>query len=1150
MVLVLIFFSLTELYVNSSNQSVPNLSCIINSTKEKLINDPYDSGRNKPLPPPFVPPCSGLPFIIQINTNNTSSGSTANNQFKLPMVPTGNYYFIVDWGDSQITKMKGYSNVTHTYASPGIYTITITGQFEGWSFNNTGDRLKLLDIIQWGECFRLGTSEGGYFQGASNMNISATDPINLSGTTSLSECFMDCATMNSSNVIGWDVSNVTNMSFMFRSATSFNQNIGGWNVSNVTAINGMFLSATSFNNGGSNSIQNWSAPLCTTFASMFQSATAFNQPLTNLVNTSGVSGCNMLSMFYLATSFNQNIGGWNLSKVTNMNTMFLSATSFNNGGSNSIQNWSAPICPTFASTFQTATAFNQPLTNLVNTSGVAGCIMTSTFQNATSFNQNIGGWDVSKVTSMTSMFLGATSFNNGGSNSIQTWSSPLCTNFASMFSIATTFNQPLTNLVNTSGLSDGCNMYQMFYRATSFNQNINTWDITKVTNIANMFQLTSFNNGGASGTSLIPITLSAPLCINFTAMFQQNAAFNQPITNLVNTSGVSSCTLKNMFVSATAFNQNIGSWDVSNVTNTSFMFNGATAFNQNIGGWNTSNVTDMSSMFNTASAFNQNIGGWDVSKVTAMSSMFQSSPFNNGGSNTIQNWSAPLCTSFASMFQSATSFNQPLTNLVNTSGVAECIFTNMFISAIAFNQNIGGWNVSKATLMDTMFRNATVFNNGGSNTIQNWSAPICTSFSSMFYLAAAFNQPLTNLVNTSGVAGCTMIQMFRQASIFNQNIGSWNVSKATDMTNMFLSATAFNNGGSTAIQNWSAPLCTSFSGMFQSTPFNQPLTNLVNTSGVASCSMSQMFQSASTFNQNIGSWNVSNVTNIFNMFLSATAFNNGGSNTIQNWSAPLCTTFKAMFQSATSFNQPLTNLVNTSGVASCDMSDMFRSASAFNQNIGSWNTSNVTNMSSMFIGTTSLSTTTRFNNGETGLTSIPNITPSTSSYTNATKVLNCPGATFLSTLSIGDVLIIQTSALVYSSSIQSITDNTNLVLTTAYGSNITVGTITSINKQIAGTSPLNWNTSKVTTMANMFQYCLFFNQNISTSGSNWNTNLVNNLSSMFIGTSTALITLFNNGQIITGTTAPMAWTFNVAPTSTNYRTNCYLTTSNKPASLA
>jgi len=90
-----------------------------------------------------------------------------------------------------------------------------------------------------------------------------------------------------------------------------------------------------------------------------------------------------------------------------------------------------------------------------------------------------------------------------------------------------------------------------------------------------------------------------------------------------------------MFWNALAFNKNISKWDVSSVTNMSHMFWNANAFNQDIFNWDVSNVTDISGMFRSAEAFNQNISKWDVSNVTDMSFMFSNA---NAFNQDISNW--------------------------------------------------------------------------------------------------------------------------------------------------------------------------------------------------------------------------------------------------------------------------------------------------------------------------------------------------------------------------------------------------------------------------------------------------------------------------------------------------------------------------------
>ena len=90
---------------------------------------------------------------------------------------------------------------------------------------------------------------------------------------SLSNAFRDMSELEYVNLK--DTSCVTDMSFMFLGASSFNQPIGNWNTSMVTDMCRMFLGAGSFNSP----IGEWDTSRVTNMGFMFDLASSFNQPL-------------------------------------------------------------------------------------------------------------------------------------------------------------------------------------------------------------------------------------------------------------------------------------------------------------------------------------------------------------------------------------------------------------------------------------------------------------------------------------------------------------------------------------------------------------------------------------------------------------------------------------------------------------------------------------------------------------------------------------------------------------------------------------------------------------------------------------------------------------------------------------------------------
>ena len=417
-------------------------------------------------------------FVSYWDTSETSSGSSNNSQIQLPLISSGNYNFLIEWGDGQIDQISTFnqSETLHNYTSSGLYEIIITGTLNGWSFNNGGDKLKITEISQWGN-ITLGNS-GGYFYGASNLILTTTQPLNLTGTSNLARMFKEARSLGTTgNLNSWNTTGVTSMEEMFRGVQIFNQPLSNWDTSSVTTMRGMF--------GAYNT-------------NMDPPSTAFNQDISSW-NTSKVFD---MSEMFIRGNFNQSINSWDTSSVTTMKDMFYGSHSFNQP----IGNWNTSKVTTMAGMF-VATNFNQSI-NSWDTSSVTS--MRGMFAFASKFNQPLNNWDVSRVSDMFQMF-DTTYFNQPLNN----WTVSNLRTAGWMFEQTYTFNQPLDHW-DTSKLSTADSM---FAYAKAFDQSLGSWNVGQISNFGYIFSGVSLSMsnyddiliGWASQTLKFGVRFDAPL---------------------------------------------------------------------------------------------------------------------------------------------------------------------------------------------------------------------------------------------------------------------------------------------------------------------------------------------------------------------------------------------------------------------------------------------------------------------------------------------------------------------------------------------------------------------------------------------------------------------------------------------------------------
>ena len=495
---------------------------------------------------------------------------------------------------------------------------------------------------------------------------------------------------------------------------------------------------------------------------------------------------------------------------------------------------------------------------------IRGDVSTRTFANDLKL-VDIKNWGVLD-TPLDDKFVGANSLTT-----ITAPDQPVISSMTRLFNNAQNFAGGISHW----DVSNIVSFQRAFYN-TSFDEDISSWDMSSATVLQEMFWITPFNNGGQPGIGNWDVS-------NVTNFYRCFAVtpFNQPIGSWnIKTSGP--VRMDYMFSQATAFNQDLNTWDVSSVNDMNHMFQYAGSFNQDLNSWNLASVIGMVNMFENAIAFNGNISSWAFPNVTSFVSLLAGAESFN---QDISGWDTSGITTMTSMFRNTYAFNQPI-GIWDTSSVTK--MNGMFFAS-AFNQNINNWNVSLVDNMNYMFYNAGAFNQplgdwdvssvtdmsymfrgaGSFNQpIGDWDVSGVTNMNVMFNGASAFNQPLGSWTINS-TSPVSMDSMFGSAIAFNQDIGAWDVSQVTTMLSMFYNARDFNNGGSSNINNWNTGNVTNMKEMFwhggivSQGSFNQPIGNW-NTSNVTT--MRSMFYYNTTFDQPIGGWDVSNVTDMNTMF--------------------------------------------------------------------------------------------------------------------------------------------------------------------------------------------------------------------------------------------------------------------------------------------
>eukprot|EP00550_Attheya_septentrionalis_P012190 CAMPEP_0198303506 /NCGR_PEP_ID=MMETSP1449-20131203/56921_1 /TAXON_ID=420275 /ORGANISM="Attheya septentrionalis, Strain CCMP2084" /LENGTH=1061 /DNA_ID=CAMNT_0044006001 /DNA_START=344 /DNA_END=3525 /DNA_ORIENTATION=- len=699
-------------------------------------------------------------------------------------------------------------------------------------------------------------------------NISTWD---TSTVTNMSSIFTSAESYNDFNddISGWDTSSVTTMESMFAAAISFDHDLSGWNTSRVTNMYAMFEQAFKFNGD----VDDWDTSSVKYMHHMFRYTKRFNRDISSW-NTSSVT--TMFNMFNYALAFNHNISSWDTSSVEDMRQMFLYAPAF-----------AHQLCWDLSSVFPFGTGETFCCSQ---GSFMEGCVSDALNSASLACADSLPCPGSNHPTPGPTLFptlspssLPPTRVPTSAPQSMPPTDAPV---------------QPIL-AISDDTIHVAVELW-LVNQASALEKygNISTWDTSTVTNMNSLFKDASYFNDDISGWDTSSVTAMED-------MFWKSTSFDCNLSGW-DTSRVTS--MYGMFDSADNFNGDIDDWDTSSVKRMTFMFFLNDRFNRDISSWNTSSVTTMFNMFNYALAFNHNISSWDTSSVEDMSFMFLCAPafahqlcwdlssvfpfgtgetfcgsqgsFMEGCASDALNLASLTCANPLSCpGSSRTSLEPTLYPTLSPSALPSTkILTEapnpmlptdapvqpplMAVSDETIHAAVQLWVKNQSAALETY------------GNISTWDTSTVTNMNSLFKDASYFNDDISGW-DTSSVNGnvTNMNSLFKDASYFNDDISGWDTSSVTAMEDMFWKSTSFDCN----LSGWDTSRVTSMYGMFDSADnFNGDIDDW-DTSSVKR--MTFMFFLNDRFNRDISSWNTSSVRDMAYMFRSALAFNQN----ISNW---------------------------------------------------------------------------------------------------------------------------------------------------------------------------------------------------------------------------------------------------------------------------